>query len=215
VWKAHEVTHLSRRNILQGISAGVIVGVSVPIRSELHDGHVVLIGDSVFDNAAYVRSGKDVPALLKGVLPKTWEVTLKAVDGATTLSVPHQLTNLPKNVTHIIVSAGGNDALHQKSFVSEDAYSVAEVLGRLAQIRTAFRHSYRTMVNEVLAQGIPTAVCTIYNSRFSDLTEREACNAGLTIFNDVIVEEAVMRELPVIDLRTIFHSDDDYVNAVE
>jgi len=47
------------------------------------------------------------------------------------------------------------------------------------------------------------------------LAEREIANVGLTIFNDVITQEAAIHGLAVIDLRTIFHSDDDSANAVE
>src|SRR5215218_670055 len=50
--------------------------------------HVVLLGDSVFDNAAYVSGGPDVVTQLRGRLPSGWSATLAAVDGAVTASVP-------------------------------------------------------------------------------------------------------------------------------
>ena len=53
--------------------------------------HVVLLGDSIFDNAAYVRGGPDVIRQLREVLPPGWTGTLRAVDGAVTASVPRQL----------------------------------------------------------------------------------------------------------------------------
>jgi hypothetical protein len=40
-------------------------------------------------------------------------------------------------------------------------------------------------------------------------------DVGLAIFNDVITQEAAIHALPVIDLRTIAHSDDDYANSFE
>ena len=57
--------------------------------------HVVLLGDSIFDNQAYVGSGPDVVAQLREALPAGWAATLCAVDGAMTLDVESQLETLP------------------------------------------------------------------------------------------------------------------------
>ena len=58
-------------------------------------GHVVLLGDSIFDNAAYVRGGPDVIRQLREALPAGWKATLAAVDGAVIDSVPRQLQAIP------------------------------------------------------------------------------------------------------------------------
>ena len=50
--------------------------------------HIILLGDSSLDNSAYVGSDPDVTAHLRGLLPAGWRVTLLAVDGATSPSVP-------------------------------------------------------------------------------------------------------------------------------
>ena len=47
--------------------------------------HVVLIGDSIFDNGAYVAGGPDVVTQLRERLPQGWRATLGAVDGAVRL----------------------------------------------------------------------------------------------------------------------------------
>ena len=44
--------------------------------------HVVLLGDSIFDNAAYVAGGPDVVKQLRAALPNDWRATLNALDGA-------------------------------------------------------------------------------------------------------------------------------------
>src|SRR5688500_14337329 len=54
-------------------------------------GHVVLLGDSIFDNGAYVSGGPDVVAHLRAMLPRGWEATLLAVDGAVIDDVFRQL----------------------------------------------------------------------------------------------------------------------------
>jgi len=71
---------------------------------------VILLGDSIFDNAAYVAGGPAVVQQLQAGLPVGWEAILRAVDGAVTTDVPRQLQGLPQQST-LIVSVGGNDAL--------------------------------------------------------------------------------------------------------
>jgi hypothetical protein len=44
--------------------------------------HIVLLGDSVFDNAAYVAGGPHVLRQLRGILPAGWRATMNALDGA-------------------------------------------------------------------------------------------------------------------------------------
>src|SRR3712207_7657631 len=44
--------------------------------------HVVLLGDSIFDNKSYVGGGPDVIAQVRDDLPPGWKATLCAVDGA-------------------------------------------------------------------------------------------------------------------------------------
>ena len=74
-------------------------------------GHVVLLGDSIFDNERYVPGGPDVVGHLRNELPAGWTATLLAVDGAVVNDVPRQLRKLPANADCLVVSAGGNDAL--------------------------------------------------------------------------------------------------------
>jgi hypothetical protein len=44
--------------------------------------HIVLLGDSVFDNKAYVNGGLDVLAQLRRLIPDGWQVSLRAIDGS-------------------------------------------------------------------------------------------------------------------------------------
>jgi pentose-5-phosphate-3-epimerase len=73
--------------------------------------HIVLLGDSIFDNAAYVNAGPDVIRQLKSILPRDWQASLLAVDGSVTTEVITQIHKIPAAATHLIVSAGGNDGL--------------------------------------------------------------------------------------------------------
>jgi hypothetical protein len=58
-------------------------------------GHVILLGDSIFDNAAYVSGGPDVVSQLRAALPAGWQASLLAVDGAVITDVPRQLARMP------------------------------------------------------------------------------------------------------------------------
>ena len=102
-------------------------------------GHVILLGDSVFDNSAYVGRGEpDVVRQLRGRLPAGWGATLAAVDGAVTGSVPRQLERIPPGATHLVVSVGGNDALRRQDVLEVRARSVAEGLLALAEALDGF-----------------------------------------------------------------------------
>lgn len=74
-------------------------------------GHVVLLGDSIFDYARYVPGGPSVLDHVRRPLPRGWKVTLLARDGAVAAGVIEQLARLPDDATHLVISAGGNDAL--------------------------------------------------------------------------------------------------------
>ena len=75
--------------------------------------HIVLLGDSIFDNATYVKGGPAVIQQLQAKLPDGWNATLCAVDGSMVQDVQGQLSRLPKDATHLVLSAGGNNALRQ------------------------------------------------------------------------------------------------------
>jgi hypothetical protein len=176
--------------------------------------HLVLLGDSIFDNAAYVAGGPDVVKQLRGRLPTGWKATLRAVDGSVTSSVERQLSQLPPDASHLIVSVGGNDALGYASILEAGARSVAEAVERLAAVRERFRQDYERMLDRVLDRGLPTAVCTIYDTRIPQPRWRLVVTA-LSVFNDCITRAAFARGLPVIDLRLICDQDEDYANPIE
>ena len=178
--------------------------------------HVVLLGDSIFDNAAYVAAGApDVIRQVQQRLPRGWRATLGAVDGSTTADVRSQLRRLPADATHLIVSAGGNDALGNSDFLDAPARSTAGALLGLAEIAERFERVYHAMLAEVLTHGLPTAICTIYYPRFPDATLQKIALVALTVFNDCIIRAAFAHGLPLIDLRLVCTEEGDYANPIE
>ena len=177
--------------------------------------HVVLLGDSIFDNAAYTGGAPDVLDRLRRRLPDGWRATLGAVDGGTTGSVREQLGRLPPDATHLIVSAGGNDALGHIDFLGDPAGSTAEALLGLADIAAAFERGYYAMLADVLARGLPTAICTVYYPRFPDPTLQKVAITALAVFNDCIIRAALAHRLPLLDLRLVCTEEGDYADPIE
>jgi len=177
--------------------------------------HVVLLGDSVFDNAAYVAGGPDVRSQLQERLGADWQVSLVAVDGDRAQDVAPQLRHLPPDAGHLVVSIGGNDALDNLDFLAAPAASVAAALEGLAGIAEDFERAYRAMVQAVLGRRLPTAFCTVYYPHFPDPILQRMAVTALTVFNDVIVREAFAVGAPLLDLRLICASDADYANPIE
>ena len=110
--------------------------------------HSVLLGDSIFDNAAYVADGSPLVEQLRLRLPRDWRVTLLARDGAAAADIDSQLENVPDDATHLVVSVGGNDALESAS-LKPPAASSTEMLDDLVRVQTRFQHEYRRTVREI------------------------------------------------------------------
>ena len=169
--------------------------------------HAVLLGDSIFDNGVYVPDGPAVTEQLRAVLPEGWRVSLLAVDGHVTTNVESQLAGLPHDATHLVVSCGGNDALNYLPVLAESAQSVGEVLSNFAQIRLDFRRKYRWMLEKVLETKRDVTVCTIYDC-IPGL--EPMAHAALSMFNEVILREAISARVKIIDLRLVCAEPSDY-----
>lgn len=177
--------------------------------------HIVLLGDSILDNAAYVKGGPDVIRQLQAKLPQGWRAALNAVDGSMIQDIHKQLARLPQDASHLIVSVGGNNALDHVDILGQSAQSAAEVLNTLADASERFQQQYHAMMQDILSYRLPAAICTVYYPRFPDPVLQRIAVAALTIFNDVIIREAFMAGVPLLDLRLICNEGKDYANEIE
>jgi hypothetical protein len=177
--------------------------------------HVVLIGDSILDNAAYTRGGPDVVSQVRGLLPPGWEATLLAVDGSTTDHVADQIGRLPKQATHLVLSVGGNNALMHLGILEAPVSSMTTSIEALADIAADFEKRYRVAIAACLDTALPLAVCTVYNGCFEDRSFQRIASTTLTVFNDAIIRVAIEHALPVIDLRSVCVTSADYANSIE
>ena len=182
--------------------------------------HLVLLGDSIFDNGVYTGGGPDVVSQVRELLPSGWGASLLAVDGATTDNIAEQVQRLPAKASHLVLSVGGNNALTEASrlgisFFADPGASSAIALGSLADISDDFERRYRSAVDACLRPGLPLSVCTIYNGRFPDKAYQRMASVALAVFNDVILRVAIEQGLPVIDLRLVCCTLEDYANPIE
>lgn len=174
----------------------------------------MLLGDSIFDNGAYVGGGPDVITHLRRLLPSGWTATLLAVDGAIISQVPAQLKRLPRDATHLVLSAGGNDVLAHTDLLDRRASSSAQVLGWLADAAADFEEHYRQLLRTIVARRLPLTVCTIYNGNLEPPVRRAAATA-LAVFDDCITRLAAEHSVPVIELRLVCTEPGDYANPIE
>lgn len=179
-------------------------------------GHAILLGDSVFDNAAYVGAGDpDVVRQLREQLPRDWQATLLAIDGSVIGNVRAQAARLPADSSHLVLSVGGNDALRHARLLDAPASAMAEALDMVARASDDFEREYQLMLDALLDRRLPTAVCTIYNPRFPDERMQKSAVTALCVFNDAIIRAAFARGLPLIDLRLVCNDERDYANPIE
>ena len=176
--------------------------------------HVVLLGDSIFDNAAYVAGGPDVVTQLRAQLPADARATLLAVDGSVTRDVRRQLARLPADATDLVLSVGGNDALGHIGLLQRRATHGAEVLGWFADAVRAFDADYRALLAALAARDRRVVVCTIYEGNLEPAVRRAAA-AGIALFGDAIQRAARAAGMPVIELRDVCTEPGDYANPIE
>ena len=177
--------------------------------------HVVLLGDSIFDNARYTKGRPDVISQVRQLLPTGWRASLLAVDGATTESVPFQLQRLPPDASHLVLSVGGNNILMNSSFIYAPANSVSQAVAALAEVSRAFEEKYRRVVAACRQLSLPLTLCTVYNGCFPDGNFQRLASTALMVFNDVIFRIGIEYGLTIIDLRFVCSSAADYANPIE
>jgi hypothetical protein len=208
---------IHRRGFLLATGAAALGATSTTAFSQGRTpmNHIVLLGDSIFDNAAYVAGGPDVVRQLRDILPSGWRATLNAIDGAVIADLPQQLQKIPGDASHLVVSVGGNDALGEAGLLERKVSSMAEALELITAVRERFRSAYARMLDHVLQRRLPLAVCTIYEARFPEAVTRRLAATALTALNDAITREAFARGVDCIDLRVLCDDDRDFANPIE
>jgi len=189
------------------------------------NGHIALLGDSILDNGAYTDGGADVVTHIRTMLPDGWRAALLALDGSLIGDLEGQLSDLPADTTHIVISIGGNNVLMNLDILRLRVRSEPEALVKLGYRVAVFESAYRVAINRILSLGKEMAVCTIYNASLDTDAGAEALGfsgeeaaAGLvmlTTFNDAILRVAFEARLRVIELRLVCTEPADYASTIE
>jgi hypothetical protein len=170
--------------------------------------HLALLGDSIFDNAAYVGGGPAVIDQVRGKLPEGWRASLLAIDGNVAGDVFAQIKRLPADVTHLALSVGGNDVLGVLGQIhSPTPLPMLDALKVLADVQERFEAQYMKVVDALIGTGKPLLICTVYDSVPGLSNE---LRSALSLFNDVIVRAGVKSGVPILDLREICTDPTDY-----
>ena len=194
--------------------------------------HIILAGDSVFDNRSYVKEGEpDVRDQLADLLTDGNKATLIAEDGAICDDLPQQLDKIPKDATHLFISIGGNDVLMHIDSFAESVSNIGEAFDSFNERMEDFEKDYVKMLTNVSNRKLKTTLCTIYNPCFehNDMEKltymlppnldikklQQRSVTALSIFNNIIFQEAFNFGLPLMDLRLIFNDEVDYANPIE
>lgn len=177
--------------------------------------HLVLLGDSVFDNAPYVRAGEDVSSRLATRLPAEWQLDLLAADGSTTSDVLSQIQDIPATASHLFLSVGGNDALLKFDVLMAPVELSGQAFQLLHAATLQFERSYRQVLDLCAARHLPLTVCTIYGGDFEDEQERQAVKVGLMAFNDVIIRAASRVGADILDMRQVCSEPEDFTRTIE
>jgi hypothetical protein len=142
------------------------------------------------------------------------------VDGSICAGVLGSQTGDLSRADHIILSAGGNNALQHVDLLEAVIETTAkDVLVRLWSIQEEFRRDYAALLDCLALTRRPVLVLTVYNPCFHghgmDSRYQQAAESAVSIINDVIQQEGRRRPFDILELRTLFNDRADYANPIE
>jgi len=166
--------------------------------------NIVLIGDSILNNSAYVPAGKSVTDCLKENTNKVFNF---AKDAATIRDCYAQLDQVPLNLnttnTYIFISAGGNDILNRHGYLDN------------AAINQLF-NSYMEFI-KALRVKFGSAKINICNLFMPSNPFYQSYQPSIDAWNKLIDEYSykVGAMYTVVNLHGLLNSPDDFIYDVE
>lgn len=190
---------------------------------------LLIVGDSTLDNGAYVEpGGRDVATHLAGLFGRSVAVDFRALDGAVVRDViERQLGTAGAKSKDVgryeacVISVGGNDALGHLPLLSDpQRRTFLETALMLAALQAPFRAAYRALLARTRTLAPRVLVLVVYRGCFAKEPGtppqiQTATDALLSLFTDVMAEEARRAGADVVDLRTLFDDPALYANAIE
>jgi lysophospholipase L1-like esterase len=186
----------------------------MPDEAPQADRTLVLLGDSILDNALYTRPAPDTATWL-GQLAPDWAVLLLAQDGGTIENVPGQLRRLKQRAALAVLSAGGNDAAQHIALLDQPAFNSGEVLQQLLHIGDEFAERYETVARAVAERVDRLVLCTIYEVRLEPARYARLARVPLAVLNDRIIRIGAALGADVLELRSVCTAPEDFVLEIE
>jgi len=164
---------------------------------------VVLIGDSMLNNSAYVSANQSVPDLLSKELVGNTVYNF-AKDGSTINDCYAQLdkisTNLNKSNTSIVVSCGGNNILNSHSLKKSDMNNLFNEYSKLLKsIKTRVPNSSLYVLN----------LYTPTNSHYLSY------HSAIEQWNQLLTNNKSKLQYKIIDTSSLLVTDKDFTYNIE
>jgi len=176
---------------------------------------LVLIGDSILDNAPYTNPLPDTAQHLRELMAPAWSVERLAEDGAIMSSVKGQLVRLGEMPAAAVLSIGGNDATAHIDLLDRATSNSGDVLDELMTITDDFGRRYGKVAKAVADRAGRTILCTIYEARLEPSRYARLARAPLALLNDQIIRTGAALGLDILELRSVCTEADDFVLQIE
>lgn len=165
---------------------------------------IILLGDSVLNNAIYVPPDQSVEAYLKQYTNNLYNY---AKDGATIPDIYSQIEKISlqfnKITSFLFISAGGNDILNKSKELTED------------QINALFKQ-YMDVI-QAIRKKLPSINITILNLYQPTDPRYQVYKPSIDKWNTLIQESStkVGEMYNVIDLNAILDNANDFIYEIE
>lgn len=175
---------------------------------------LVLLGDSILDNAPYTDPAPDTTTHLQRLLPD-WSVRRHAQDGAVMALLDGQLEEMETDASVAVLSIGGNDAVAHIGLLEDREVGAGSFLDELLSMADDFEGRYEPVARAVAARCERTILCTIYEVPLEPPVYARRVRVPLALLNDRVVRVASRIGAEVLELRTVCTTPEDFVLQIE
>lgn len=166
--------------------------------------NIILIGDSVLNNSAYVPAGKSVLDYLK---QKTNNVFNFAKDGATIQDAIDQIGTIPPNFnnsnSYLFISVGGNDILNLRNVLTNSEIDI--LFSKYLQLIDTIKSKFG---------GVNINVCNLYlptDPRYLSY------KSSIIYWNELINKNSnrMGAMYNIVDLYNLLNTPNDFIYGIE
>lgn len=180
--------------------------------------HVALLGDSSFDNGNWT----DGPCVTEQVRAHFPQTSMCARDGALIAAIEPQSKKIPKGVTHVVVSVGGNDATAAVNVVKTPCSDGEQAILELWKFVKAWERDFANAVLQLrkrVGVDMKIVLCSIYSPCFGPFgvttVSQDTADAFIALVADAMLRVATRFGLPIIDWRRVMNKVEDFANPIE